>query len=173
MLAKKNRKVNSQKKQEPNLLELLSGVKEIYEDIDGDNIQGVDDYQTEGLMPLATIENILSRLTDKGLSHKFQGNQLILAISCYSGDSNLSFATNDLKRDLDSAVEFLKREYKAKAGKALTLKEVGQADIDVVAAYTVQRKSLVRYTRVFELPEDVTKSTTKAEKTPPQSVTYK
>lgn len=154
-----------QNKQEKQLLEIFSGISSIDDELfsDIEISKGVYNNQTQKVDDISIIENILSRLTGSGVTHKFQGNLLYITIHEYSHESDMGPITLKLADEIKQVEDILKKQYKNITGKTLSFKQTG-TDLDVVSAYTVNRQALVRFTVMYEL------SGSKSESTPLQSI---
>ena len=106
-----------------------------------------DKYFSEsGMSTISVLENILNRLTDKGIGHKFQGNILCITHNSYTTEKVID-KKNEIEEELNKIVAFVKNEFKDKTGKAITLKEVSE-DFSSVATYTSFKQTLIQYSKL-------------------------
>lgn len=98
------------------------------------------------------IENILDKFSKAGVTHSFQGDDLILNAGTYSTGVEKD-VMQELQITLAEVVKFLKDEYKGATGKALNIGKVESETYDCVANYTTNMLSLCRLTQVYELPD--------------------
>ena len=97
------------------------------------------------------IANILDKFSKHGVTHSFQGSDLIINAGTYS-----TFAQDKVAQELEiniiEIIKFLKDEYKATTGKVLVIGKIKNKEFDCVANYTTNHLSLCRLTCVYRLP---------------------
>jgi len=98
------------------------------------------------------IANILDKFTKAGISHSFQGDDLIITAVTYS---HIEQAKVELELEITIAevMKFLKAEYKSAVGKALSIGKEESSNFDCVSNYTTNKLSLCKLTKIYELPE--------------------
>jgi hypothetical protein len=99
------------------------------------------------------ITNILDKFTKGGISHSFEGDDLIIKAVTYSTSVDQNKVMQDLQISTAEVVKFLKDEYKTTVGHALSLGKIEHESFDCVANYTTNHLSLCNLTTVYELPD--------------------
>ena len=128
---------------------------ESYAGLNGSNDEQ-DEYNSKsGMGTVDILENILNRLTDMGITHKFQNDSLILTHTSYTMEKVID-VKDDIEAELDKVATYIKDKFKEKTGKTLTLTETGE-DFSTVASYTSFKQTHVKYSKFYKF-EDVFKS---------------
>lgn len=138
---------------------LSSGIPpETYTKLDKSELLGQDDgqprrnyYVPSVMVERDVIANILDKFSKAGVTHTFQGDDLIINAGTYSTGAQAD-VMQELKITITEVLKFLKDEYKSETGKALSIGKEESETFDCVANYTTNHLSLCRLTCVYELP---------------------
>jgi hypothetical protein len=109
-------------------------------------------FHSESMTDIDVVENILDKFTKSGITHKFQGPNIIITALTYSRKPQ-AFVKDDLKKDVIEAIKILKDEYKNAVDKTLKLGKAENEDFDCVTNYTTNRLALCRYTCSYKMTD--------------------
>lgn len=117
-----------------------------------ENKELLGNFKSESMTDIDVVENILDKFIKSGITHTFQGPNIIITATTYTRKPQ-AFVKDDLKKDVIEAIKILKDEYKNTVDKALKLGKAENETFDCVTNYTTNRLALCRYTCSYKMSD--------------------